>query len=637
QLASHPMEEVDRNVIRQLVSIGCDWDPKVTSIGQLTAEMMVEAVGRCLRLMQPDESFSITLPDGMNIRYRIGQQLAEAVRGLGYRGELGYQSLLYPSERDARSLLVFLVERLPKDEAGELKDALTGASGQQLLDRLIAARCRAQLAAPWLPACCRPDGLALRQGGLCFEGGGGGPCGFRTVYPCVPNRAAPAAAGSEIPPSVRQFQRGLPFFCGPAGRPGCWAASAAPGPSLLSWTASLLLAERREEEAAIGARPSTADTESGGVGVDVELLPRSLRQAVADAVKQAAGGRRPPPPPKPPKPTRKKSANDEHQQLLKSAETEATESAEARAARAREDLERLRAELEAVAKATGKAERRAAKLDAQTAEAQAAADAWEQRERQEAQTRLRAAELLAAGEADRLEEAQAAQEAKLARQSEQWAERRAAMEAERRALQAELDARSSVLAGRLDELRESRADLAACREDLRAREAERELLQRAADRLARHLAEGDPSLTRRRELTRGLLDFAANLKKQRAELGRISDELRAAQKEINRLTGKLDRTYRVADEAVFSGASDPTGKRLYKLLAGLHQHCDAVLRCEEDKSTLQKETIDLEDHILVERRRRMEENADKLAADLAELKRANKALKAAAAAAAASG
>jgi hypothetical protein len=35
---------------------------------------------------------------------------------LGFTGEIGYNQLLYPNEKDTRRLLQFLVQRLPKQE-----------------------------------------------------------------------------------------------------------------------------------------------------------------------------------------------------------------------------------------------------------------------------------------------------------------------------------------------------------------------------------------------------------------------------------------------------------------------------------------------------------------------------------------
>ena len=36
-------------------------------------------------------------------------------QNLGYKGEIGYQTFLYSNEADIRKVLMFVVEKLPKD------------------------------------------------------------------------------------------------------------------------------------------------------------------------------------------------------------------------------------------------------------------------------------------------------------------------------------------------------------------------------------------------------------------------------------------------------------------------------------------------------------------------------------------
>ena len=39
-----------------------------------------------------------------------------AFQSVGYNGDLGYESFLYGGEKDIRKLLLFLLDRLPKEE-----------------------------------------------------------------------------------------------------------------------------------------------------------------------------------------------------------------------------------------------------------------------------------------------------------------------------------------------------------------------------------------------------------------------------------------------------------------------------------------------------------------------------------------
>lgn len=104
------------------------------------------------------------------------------MQDLGYKGEIGYQTFLYSNEPEIRSLLMFVVEKLPRERSEKLDQptgrgaspallsrgvvevkltVLTCPAGKLvLLQRAVAAALRAQLAAPWLPSSCR---LPLQQ------------------------------------------------------------------------------------------------------------------------------------------------------------------------------------------------------------------------------------------------------------------------------------------------------------------------------------------------------------------------------------------------------------------------------------------------------------------------------------------
>ena len=47
------------------------------------------------------------------------------IQGLGYQGEIGYQTFLYSSVKEWRKLLMFLLEKLPR-EAVQAADEPTG-------------------------------------------------------------------------------------------------------------------------------------------------------------------------------------------------------------------------------------------------------------------------------------------------------------------------------------------------------------------------------------------------------------------------------------------------------------------------------------------------------------------------------
>ncbi|CAG2067831.1 unnamed protein product [Timema podura] len=51
----------------------------------------------------------------MAARFHLGASIAQACKSVGYKGDIGYQTFLYSSEADVRRVLMFLIEKLPKE------------------------------------------------------------------------------------------------------------------------------------------------------------------------------------------------------------------------------------------------------------------------------------------------------------------------------------------------------------------------------------------------------------------------------------------------------------------------------------------------------------------------------------------
>ncbi|XP_025935171.1 coiled-coil domain-containing protein 22-like [Apteryx rowi] len=137
--------------------------PEIQSVRDFPPELVVEAAVRCVRVVRPalGAPLSTLLPPGMSARFRLASDLASACQELGFGGDVGYQTFLYSSEHDTRRLLLFLVEKLPRDEAGGGAEP-PGKSGALL--RAIGACIRDQLGTPWVPPNCRTPRLQRLQG-----------------------------------------------------------------------------------------------------------------------------------------------------------------------------------------------------------------------------------------------------------------------------------------------------------------------------------------------------------------------------------------------------------------------------------------------------------------------------------------
>lgn len=84
----------------------------------------------------------------MSARFRVGTEMANAVKELGYMTEIGYNTFLYSNEAEARQLLMWLVERLPK-EASEATLEVLGLAA--LFNRQLAKNVGSRLGSVWTP------------------------------------------------------------------------------------------------------------------------------------------------------------------------------------------------------------------------------------------------------------------------------------------------------------------------------------------------------------------------------------------------------------------------------------------------------------------------------------------------------
>lgn len=111
------MDDADGIIIPILRSIGCNIPEEITSAAQFDADHLVHAIARCLHRIHDEKYMNIPekLPSSIAKKVKVGTQITNAFRDLNYRGEVGYDKIIYPNEKDTRSLLRFMMERLPKD------------------------------------------------------------------------------------------------------------------------------------------------------------------------------------------------------------------------------------------------------------------------------------------------------------------------------------------------------------------------------------------------------------------------------------------------------------------------------------------------------------------------------------------
>lgn len=160
------MDEVDKIIIHSLKQIGCkmelDDDSETFTLNHFTPDLLVKAVSKCLQEIKSDVVLPKSLPENMAQRFTVATSLAEMCSSCGYRGDIGYQTFLYPNVVDIRRLFMFLIEQLPKEQMGDLDDVQQEDKDDfAVLMREVRKKIIQQLKTPWVPQYCR--GIANRK------------------------------------------------------------------------------------------------------------------------------------------------------------------------------------------------------------------------------------------------------------------------------------------------------------------------------------------------------------------------------------------------------------------------------------------------------------------------------------------
>uniref|UniRef100_F7DGN9 Coiled-coil domain-containing protein 22 n=1 Tax=Equus caballus TaxID=9796 RepID=F7DGN9_HORSE len=577
------MEEADRILIHSLRQAGTAVPPDVQTLRAFTTELVVEAVVRCLRVINPavGSGLSPLLPLAMSARFRLAMSLAQACMDLGYPLELGYQNFLYPSEPDLRDLLLFLAERLPTDAS---EDADQPAGDSAILLRAIGSQIRDQLAVPWVPPLLRTPKLQHLQGSA-FQRP------FHTsrlVMPELSSRGEPREfqASPLLLPTPTQVPQ-------PAGRAA----------SLLERHAIQLCQhtgrDHPGDEDWVHRAPRLPTQE------DTRAHRQRLQKHLAEHLRQTWG--------RPGAPPQAGDLGELLQAWGAGARTGAPKGS--RFTHSEKFTFHLEPEAQAAQVSDVPATSRRPEQDTWAAQEQELESLREQlegvnRNIEEVEANMKT---LGISLVQLVVESSAQRVVHLAGQ---WEKHRVPLLAEYRHLRKLQDCRELESSRRLAEIQELHQSVRAAAEEARRKEeiykqlvSELETLPRDVSRLA---------------YTQRILEIVGNIRKQKEEITKILSDTKELQKEINSLSGKLDRTFAVTDELVFKDAKkDDAVRKAYKYLAALHENCSQLIQTIEDTGTIMREVRDLEEQIETEMGKKTLSNLEKIREDYRALRQEN--------------
>ncbi|XP_059766063.1 coiled-coil domain-containing protein 22 isoform X2 [Balaenoptera ricei] len=577
------MEEADRILIHSLRQAGTAVPPDVQTLRAFTTELVVEAVVRCLRVINPavGSGLSPLLPLAMSARFRLAMSLAQACMDLGYPLELGYQNFLYPSEPDLRDLLLFLAERLPTDAS---EDADQPAGDSAILLRAIGSQIRDQLALPWVPPLLRTPKLQRLQGSAHQK-----PFhASRLFMPDLLSRGEPREfqASPLLPPAPAQVPQ-------PAARVA----------SLLERHAIQLCQhtgrDRPRDEDWVH-RPSRLPVQE-----DTRAQRQRLQKHLAEHLRQTWG--------RPGPPQQARDLGELLQTWGAGARTGAPKGS--RFTHSEKFTFHLEPEAQAAQVSDVPATSRRPEQDMWAAQEQELESLREQlegvnRSIEEVEANMKT---LGISLVQLVVESSAQRVIHLAGQ---WEKHRVPLLAEYRHLRKLQDCRELESSRRLAEIQELHQSVRAAAEEARRKEDVYKQLMSELETLPRDVS--------RLAYTQRILEIVGNIRKQKEEITKILSDTKELQKEINSLSGKLDRTFAVTDELVFKDAKkDDAVRKAYKYLAALHENCSQLIQTIEDTGTILREVRDLEEQIETEMGKKTLSNLEKIREDYRALRQEN--------------
>ncbi|KAH8063234.1 hypothetical protein JL722_2397 [Aureococcus anophagefferens] len=110
-------EEPDIILVALRMALAGGIPERVTSLGALGAGDLMSIVARCVALVDTTggDALPEALPSGVAAKHSACARTASRLKAMGYKGECGYNELLYPGGSSTRPLLTWLVDKLPKD------------------------------------------------------------------------------------------------------------------------------------------------------------------------------------------------------------------------------------------------------------------------------------------------------------------------------------------------------------------------------------------------------------------------------------------------------------------------------------------------------------------------------------------
>lgn len=597
------MEEVDKILILSLNQLGCDLNEEVKRVADFGVSEVILGVTKCLKAINRDNEVPTSLPQNMAQRFRVASTIAQAIKDAGYPGDVGYQSLLYPSEADLRKILMFLIEKLPKDTTSASDEPLNKAS---LIHQEVKRKLSEALVQAWIPPNCRrmTRGYAIRASVTKY--------GTHHTNHFISKPYTSLDCSTKVSPAKRRY------FETYARRVTKMLGNKYYVATLLNNHATQLEYDRivptskheKENSEALTLDPLFTGRVEDVVQVDDPAKSHSLLSAFGtykELINTNEHGNEV-----------KDTQSTDLQEVGMTTEEKIIVKREEHLSQCQNEVTELTKSIEECLKIVEDTESALNKLK----EDMELEDRLVEEKATELKMKQRTASLIPDSDSNvqKLQTAVKNSEEKMTRLQQQW-------ETHKQPLSEHLTKLSNDITGKKGSKEQLRAKMSDLRDKMRIMVQDASRKEAVLSQLKSQCENMNRDINRS-IYTKRIVDISAKVRKQKEEIDRVLADTRMIQKEINTISGKLERTFTVVESTAFKEAgSNERARQVYRAVAAVHEGCGDLVEIIRETGTVQREISDLKEQVDLEKSKKVEENLEQLKTDLSQVKKENAALK----------
>lgn len=571
------MDEIDKIIVHSLRQIGCDIDDEIVSLSSFSPELIVQTVSKCFQLINPSLVLPSSLPAAMAQRFAVATTLAEACVQIGFRGDIGYQTFLYSNIVEVRRLFMFLIEMLPKENENLLfeqsLDMTIPDNKLTVLEDKIKKNVHFSMNSAWTTQYCRKFGM--REWNKVFIDSYSQTAPFKSkVSLNVPRLSSEKPEADGASPELRKYWL--------KRSPGIFQET-----KINTLPNSLIHVNDKECKMLNSTKLdklieliNTQNEQSNSMTMNSVAIPKTKTAALAKIASIDGSD--------------KKKAGTYLVSLFGSIQD------------LNKDIEQLRQSIDELL-----VEHKQIQININNTKEQRKQSQTNQAKlREEKKIHERTCVVLENPEVNiaKMEALIASTQSRKAKLEEKWLQHREPLQEawEKTKAKNATSAQASEGLKKLESIQEKITKLEA---ELKAKSALHTQLVGVLQKENR--------TTSRKAYTTRILEIIGNIRKQKDDIEKVLRDTRQLQKQINTITGQLDRQFTVADDLLFTTAKDSeSSKKAYKLLITLHSHCSNLIVLVKETGSVMREIRDLEDQIEQEKSRNILANLENILGDL---------------------